>query len=638
MVHPIGTSGQKRTMERRLAAILAADVAGYSRLMGANEAGTLADLNAHRRELVDGKIAEHRGRIVKLTGDGMLAEFASVVDAVACAADIQRRMAERNLEVPEDRRIQFRIGINLGDVIHQDGDIYGDGVNVAARIEAFARPGGVAVSALVRDSVGNRLDLGFDDAGEQRLKNIDRPVRVFNVVAPGRDSTAPSARVLAPAHRDRPSIAVLPFSNMSGDAEQEYFADGIAEDIITDLSKISGLFVIGRNTSFTYKGRAVKLQEVAGELGVGFLLEGSVRKAGARVRVTAQLIDGASGGHVWAERFDREMTDIFAIQDDITRTIVEQLQVRLLPDERKVIGQPPTQSVEAYTCYLRGRQFLHMKTRSFLQQARSMFAKAVELDPLYARAYAGMADCETFLSNWHSVTIPVDDILATADKALAIDANLTEAHAARGAALTIGGRYDEAATAFERALALDPLSYEAHFSYGLLCMIRCDFERSAQHYLRALEIQPGDYRSPIHRKKALNALGRRDEAQAYARLGLKRAEEAMRLHPDSADPVQQAAVALAALGERDRAREYRARALAIDPDDISGRFNWICLYALLGEIEIAIETLAAWLPLVGAVEWAWIRSDSDLESLRSQPRYLALMHVPSLAAGPSPRR
>jgi adenylate cyclase len=625
-------------MERRLAAILAADVVGYSRLMGTNEAGTLADLNAHRRELVDGKIAEHRGRIVKLIGDGMLAEFASVVDAVACAADIQFRMAERNLEVPADRRIEFRIGINLGDVIHQDGDIYGDGVNVAARIEAFARPGGVAVSGLVRDSVGTRLDLRFDDAGEQRLRNIDRPVRVFNVVVAGSNAPAPSAKVPAPSHQGRPSIAVLPFSNMSGDPEQEYFADGIAEDIITDLSKISGLFVIGRNTCFTYKGRAVKLQEAARELGVGFLLEGSVRKAGARVRVTAQLIDGASGGHVWAERFDRDMTDIFAIQDEITRSIVEQLQVRLLPDETRVIGHAPTQSVEAYTTYLRGRQFLHMKTRSFLQRARSMFARAVELDPLYARAYAGMADCDTFLGTWHSVTMPIDAILATADKALAIDPKLTEAHAARGAALTMDGRYDEAVAAFERALAIDPLCYEAHFSYGMHGLIRSDFERSAQHYLRALEIQPSDYRSPIHRKKALNALGRRDEAEAYARLGLRRAEEAMRLYPDSADPVQQAAVALAALGEGDRAREYMARAVAIDPDDVSGRFNWICLYALLGEIEAAIDTLAGWLPLVGTVERAWVRSDSDLEPLRSQPRYLALLRIPASAAAPSPRR
>jgi adenylate cyclase len=612
-------------MERRLAAILAADVVGYSRLMGANEAGTLADLKAHRRELVDGKIAEHQGRIVKLTGDGMLVEFASVVNAVACAAEIQWRMTERNTGVPDDRRIEFRMGVNLGDVIHQDGDIFGDGVNIAARLEAVARAGGVAVSALVRDSIGNRLDLLFEDSGEQQLKNIERPVRVYHVaLAPGA-APAPPRR----AEADRPSIAVLPFTNISGDPEQEYFADGIAEDIITDLSKISGLFVIGRNTTFTYKGRAVRLQEAAGELGVRFLLEGSVRKAGQRVRVTAQLIDGSTGGHLWADRYDRDLTDIFAIQDEITHTIVEQLKVRLLPEERRAIQQAPTQNVEAYTYYLRGRQFLHMKTRAFLLLARGMFAKAVELDPSYARAYAGMADCDTFLKNWHGLAIPVDSILAMADRALALDPGLAEAHAARGAGLITAERHDEAAAAFERALAIDASCYEAHLYYGLLSILRTDFVRSAHHYQRALEIQPSDYRAPLHGRKALNALGRRDEGDAYARLGLKRAEEAMRQHPDSPDPAQLAAIALAALGDGQRARACMAHALAIDPDDVSGQFNWICLHALLGDVEKAVQTLAEWLPRVGAVERAWIRSDPDLDGLRAHPRFRELMGSPA---------
>jgi adenylate cyclase len=614
-------------MERRLAAILAADVVGYSRLMGANEAGTLADLAAHRRELIDGAVAEHQGRIVKLTGDGMLVEFSSVVSAVACAAEIQSRMAERNAGVPEDRRIEFRIGVNLGDVIHQDGDIFGDGVNIAARLEAIAPAGGVAVSALVRESVGNRLELMFEDTGEQQLKNIDRRVRVYRVArrAAGAGLAAPRPQRAA----ERPSIAVLPFSNISGDAEQEYFADGIAEDIITDLSKISGLFVIGRNTTFTYKGRAVKLQEAAAELGVRFLLEGSVRKAGQRVRVTAQLIDGATGGHLWADRFDRDLTDIFAIQDEITRTIVEQLKVRLLPEEKEALSQAPTSNVEAYSCYLRGRQFLHMKTRSYLLMARDMFARAAALDPNYARAYAGMADCDTYLMNWHGMEIPVASILAMADKALAIDAGLAEAHAARGTALIMAERHAEAGAAFERALAIDAACYEAHFGYGVLSMIEGAFERCARHYMRALEIQPTDYRSPVHARKALNALGRREEGLAYARLGLKRAEEAMRQHPDSPDPAQQAAVCLAALGDRDRARDCMARALTIDADDVSGRFNWICVHALLGDLDRAFQVLAEWLPRVGVLERAWIRQDSDIEPLRGDPRYRELLGTPA---------
>src|SRR5262245_48457301 len=342
--------------QRRLAAILAADVVGYSRLMAANEVGTLAGLKAHRKELVDGKITEHQGRIVKVTGDGMLVEFPSVVNAVACAAEIQRSMRERNADVPEDRRIEFRIGVNLGDIIVEDNDIFGDGVNLAARIESIAKPGGVAVSGSVRDNVGDRLDLTFEDAGEQLLKNIERPVRVFNVdifldAAAARPGAINQVKAEGIA-LERPSIAVLPFNNMSGDPEQEYFSDGITEDIITDLSKISGLSVIARNSVFTYKGKPVKVQQAAQELGVKFILEGSVRKSGQRVRISAQLVDGKDGVHLWAERYDRDLTDIFALQDEITQSIVAQLKVKLLPEEKDTIKAAPTQNIEAYTYYL----------------------------------------------------------------------------------------------------------------------------------------------------------------------------------------------------------------------------------------------------------------------------------------------
>src|SRR4030095_484141 len=353
-------------MERRLSAILAADVVGYSRLMGANEVGTLTNLKAHRSALIDPTIAEHQGRIVKLTGAGMLIEFPSVVNAVECAVEIQRDMPVRNSAVMEDRRIEFRIGINLGDVIVDDDDIFGDGVNVAARLESVAKPGGIAVSQSVRDNVGNRLELMFEDIGDQQLKNIEFPVRVYNVVlgdAPARSRSAAQAEV---PDADKPSIARLPFHHMSGDPEQEYFSDGISEDIITDLSKISGLFVVGRNTSFGYKGMSPHLQSVASDLGVKYLLEGSVRKAGQRVRVNAQLIDGLNGGHLWADRYDRDLTDIFAIQDEITQAIVEQLKIRLLPKEKKAITQAPTDNVEAYNFYLKGRQLFHALTRAFL--------------------------------------------------------------------------------------------------------------------------------------------------------------------------------------------------------------------------------------------------------------------------------
>ena len=324
-------------MERRLTAILAADVVGYGRLMGVDEAGTLSALNQIRTEVIDKDIAQHQGRIVKLTGDGVLAEFPSVVSAVACAVEIQEEIGKRNVDVPQDRRIEFRIGVNLGDVIVEGEDIFGDGVNVAVRLEGIADSGGVTISQSVRDHVGNRLDFNFADLGEQELKNIEKPIRAYNVSV--KDSAPGTNNRMARQRDKRPSIAVLPFTNMSGDPEQEYFSDGITEDIITDLSKISGLFVVARHTAFTYKGKAVKLQQVGRELGVDFILEGSVRKAGGRVRITGQLVNTKDADHLWADRFDRELTDIFAIQDEITHAIVEQLKIQLHPQEKDSIGQ-----------------------------------------------------------------------------------------------------------------------------------------------------------------------------------------------------------------------------------------------------------------------------------------------------------
>ena len=386
-------------LQRRLTAIFAADVVAYSRLMGANEAGTLAALKAHRKEVVDGRIAEHQGRIVKLTGDGMLVEFPSVVNAVACATEIQRKMRERNIDVPQDRRIEFRIGVHLGDIIFEDNDIYGDGVNVAARIESIARPGGVAVSGSVRDNVGNRLELAFEDMGEQVLKNIDRPVRVYNISldTPLPDlATAQKARA-APSATDKPSIAVLPFNNMSGDPEQEYFVDGITEDIITDLSKISGLSVIARNSAFTYKGKSVDIQDVCRRFNVATVLEGSVRKAGHRVRITAQLIDGKDGTHLWADRYDRDLTDIFEVQDDVTRRIVDALKVTLSPGEKERLADTKTSNLAAYDYLLRGREFMlgKEKNRETFEQATTYFKRALELDPNYSQAYALVTGCST---------------------------------------------------------------------------------------------------------------------------------------------------------------------------------------------------------------------------------------------------
>jgi len=615
-------------MERRLTAILAADVVGYSRLMGADETGTLAALKTLRTDFIDGKIAEHQGRIVKETGDGMLAEFSSVVNAVACAAEVQRGMRERNAGVPPDRRIEFRIGVNLGDVIVEGEDIFGDGVNVAARLESIAKPGGITISGSVRDHVGNRLDLAFEDMGEQTLKNIERPIRVYSV-----SLSSPAARDTkdaAPTEQEqleRPSIAVLPFNNMSGDPEQEYFSDGITEDIITDLSKVSGLFVVARNTAFTYKGKPVKVHQVGQELGVTFILEGSVRKAGSRVRVTGQLISSKDGGHVWADRYDRDLTDIFAIQDEITHAIVEQLKVKLLPQEKKSIGKDPTDSVEAYTYYLRGRQFLLRHSKSYYQLARRMFAKAVELDPLYARAYAGIADCDSFLFLHYHVDVAIDSILATSAKALDLEDGLAEAHASRGLALSLGQRYEEAMAEFEQSIALDPNSFEAHYFYARACFAQGKLERAAALFERAAEIKPDDYQSVIMLIQIYRSLGRDRDKEAAARRGIERAERELTLHPENPRPAYLGASALVTLGKTDRGKEWLSRALAIDPDDVLTQYNVACVYSLLGDIEPAFDLLERLLPHANHETKAWIKHDSDFDALRSHPRYQKVLEL-----------
>ena len=602
---------------------MAADVVGYSRLMGGNEVGTLTALKAHRAEMIDPAIADHQGRIVKLTGDGMLVEFPSVVSAVECACHVQREMRDRNVAIPEDRRIEFRIGVNLGDVIVDEDDIFGDGVNVASRLEGVAKPGGLAVSGAVRDNIGNKLDLVFEDMGEQSLKNIEFPVRAYNVVIT--DGPAKASGGTETAEADRPSIAVLPFNNMSGDPEQEYFSDGITEDIITDLSKVSGLFVIGRNTSFTYKGKSVQLQKVAAELGVKFILEGSVRKAGQRVRVTGQLIDGITGGHIWADRFDRDLTDIFAIQDEITQIIVEQLKIKLHAKEKKAIAQAPTANIEAYNYYLKGRQFFYNSTRVLLRLARQMFAKAVEIDPLYARAYAGMAICDARLENWYRDVIDPASILAAANKAIALDPELSEAHVARGVALSNRGEVAEATASFERALAVDPNNFDAHLAFARFHVTQGELEQSVPLFERAVELNPDDWQSPMLVDSVLMALDRPEDAERYARIGIKRAEEALRLHPENSRPAQLGAPTLARMGERERAIDWLERAMFIDPEDAIVSYNAACTYTQLGEADKAFDALDKWARNSGSEMELWIETDSDFDPIRDDPRFDAFM-------------
>ena len=452
-------------VERRLAAILAADVVGYSRLMEVDEAGTLARLKTIRLEIVDPAIARCRGRLIKTTGDGMLVEFQSVTEALRCAADFQERMARRNRDMPASRALLYRIGINLGDVIVEDDDIFGDGVNVAARLESLAEPGGICISAAVRDQVGDRVDVGYADLGEQQVKNITRPIRVFKVLlggptpAAGEPASEPSGAPEKGARK--PSIAVLPFDNMSGDPEQEFFADGLTEDIITELSRFRQLLVISRNAVFVHQGKPIKAKQIAHEFGVDYIAEGSVRKAGDRVRVTVQLIDGETETHLWAERYDRKLEDIFAIQDEITSSISSTLFGRVEAARHDLAQRKRTESMAAYEHVLTGKVLHHRSNRESNAEALKHLDRAIELDPNYAHAHAWKA-CVTGQAHTHdwcedkqaSEQVIVQELRT----ALALDDNDADVHRILAALNLIFNDHDKAAYHQERALSLNPNS------------------------------------------------------------------------------------------------------------------------------------------------------------------------------------
>ena len=449
--------------ERRLAAVLAADMVGYSRLMEVDERGTLARLKTHRIELIDPAIAKNNGRIIKTTGDGMLVEFQSVVDAVMCATEVQRRMARRNADVSPARWMQFRIGINLGDVIVEDGDIFGDGVNIASRLEMLAEPGGICVSAAVRDQVDHRLDdVAFEDLGDQSVKNISRPIRVFRLrLEP--EPAIPSERVKDAASATtvsrKPSIAVLPLVNMSGDPEQEFFVDGLSEDIITELSRFHELLVISRNSTFVHKGKAVKVQDVAREFGVDYVLEGSVRKSGGRIRVTVQLIDGETDRHIWAERYDRELEDIFAIQDEMTRAIVATLPGRVEAATHDRVKRKHTDNMAAYECVLAAKVLHHRSVREDNAEALRLLDRALALDSNYAHAHAWKACVlgQSWIYGWSADSeVTLQQVAAELEIALALDDNDSDVHRILAAVNLTRDDHDKAVYHQERALALNP--------------------------------------------------------------------------------------------------------------------------------------------------------------------------------------
>jgi len=445
------------TATRRLAAILAADVAGYSRLIGADESGTLQALKAIRAELIDPTIGAHRGRLVKTTGDGMLVEFGSVVDALRCATEVQAGMAERYGTVPMEKRIEFRIGLHQGDVVIEDNDIFGDAVNAAARLEGLAEPGGICVSARVRGDAAGKLDLAFEDMGQQELKNIARPVRVYRVRADrvGEPIIAAQPSLALP---DKPSIAVLPFTNMSADPDHEFFADGIAEDMITALSRYPSLFVIARNSSFTYKGRAVDVKQVGHELGVRYVLEGSVRKAGNRLRVTAQMAEAETGNHVWAERYDRDLADIFAVQDEITEAVTIAIAPAIARAEQQRAMRKPPENLDAWAAYQRGMWHVSKFTLDDNSLAEHFFQQAIDLDPTFSGAYVGLAIAQSQATDFNrrGPGETMSSVETLARRAVALDGADAEARSLLSGILWHRGDYEGALAEVEQALATAP--------------------------------------------------------------------------------------------------------------------------------------------------------------------------------------
>jgi len=593
-------------VERRLTTILAVDVVGYSRLMAADEAGTLAQLKTHRKEVIEPRTSEHHGRVVKLMGDGTLMEFASVVDAVNFAVELQQAMAARNSKVPEDRRITYRIGINIGDIIVEGDDIYGDGVNVAARLEALAEPGGICVSRTVFDHVKGKVEVGFEDLGAQTVKNIPEPVQTFRVrldspravhaivatpaakrtvrwpmvagslvlvvvvsgallwLRPWEGRLEPaSGEVIALALPDRPSIAVLPFTNMSDDPAQEYFVDGMTEDLITDLAKIDGLFVIARNTVFTYKGQSVVVPEVARELGVRYVLEGSVRRVGNMVRINTQLIDGASGTHIWAERYDGALTDIFALQDRVTSEIVAQLQITLTPDELNRGETGGTDNPNAHDAYLRGWQLYRRYTPEDFFEAIPHLERAVKLDPDYGQAWAAIASVYWItyrkgFASWSLIVNPdksnsvswngardkaeihlrqamrnptplahqvesqiswdyrqFERALSEAGEAVALNQNDPAGHLAMAWALIFAGRAEEAIASTETAIRLDPnFPGSSLFALGTAQLMLERYDEARTTLQRALAFIPEDLGIMVPLSIAYARTGQQEEAKA----------------------------------------------------------------------------------------------------------------------------
>jgi adenylate cyclase len=594
--------------QRKLAAILSADVAGFSRQMEQDEAGTLARVQALFAEIFEPRVADHGGRVVKFMGDGALVEFASVVGAVRCALEVQDALGDSSLKL--------RIGVNVGDVLVEGDDIFGDGVNVAARLQALAAAGGIAISHAVREQTAGKIDAPFEDMGAHQVKNIERPVHVF---AWG-GANLPSNAACAPS--DRISICVLPFDNLSGDPEQQYFSDGVTEDIITDLSKVSALSIASRTSAAALKGRRLSATEVSQRTRCTYVLEGSVRKAGNRVRITAQLIDGRSDSHVWAERYDRDLGDIFALQTEIAESIAGALKARVLPAEKKALESKATTSAEVYKLFLMAKQYHVMGSERTDEIVVRLCKRAVELDPNYARAWALLAIVQTRMHYRAANDDPGEN---AARRALQLDPNLSEAHAALARVLANRRLYEEADAEHRRALELDPDSYDANALAGRTYTVMHRHEDAIRVYERAIELDPNEFIASAMIVQNYEALGDTERALHGARRALARIEKIIATEPDHGTSLGHGVGALALLGESERAKDWAERAMLLDPENRTLRYNLACAMVKLREYDRALDYLESAMKQSHRQALDWARADTDLEPLREMARYQAIM-------------
>lgn len=618
---------QKATLPHHLAALWFADIAGYSELAAEDERGAL-ELVQILQTLSRSTVQRYEGRVVKFMGDSVLAEFPSTEPAVRAAAALSEQYAEQSAGA--GRAHNLRIGVHVGDVaIGSDGDLYGDGVNAAARIEAEAKPGQVIVSQDVWRQMRGRSGFHFEPLGDRSLKGVGS-IDLYEVTLED-GATAPSlSKTKAKTQRDARrngkirSIAVLPFADLSAERDQEYFSDGVAEEILNALTKVAGLRVPARTSCFAFRGKNVDAREIGKRLSVETLLEGSIRKAGKRVRISVQLIDASNGYQLWSERFDREIEDIFAIQDEIARNVLEALGLSLSERDKRRFLKSSTTNVEAYEFYLRGRKLFHTWNRQNMEFARQMFARAVEIDPDFAAAWAGLANAHVDLFRWGKAPRDLEEAQRAGGRALKLGHDLAEAHISAGQVLAVQRRHAEAAIEFDRAIELDPTLFDAYYLYARSSFEAGELEKSAQLFEKAQRSRPEDYQSKSFRALALHQLGRLDEAREADQLALDLVNKYLELNPGEARAYSLGSTSLARLGEWEHSKQWIEQAMALAPNDPVILYNAACSLAQLGEHERALDGLERAIE-AGVAVGEWIKHDPDFESVRNHPRFQAVL-------------